>query len=106
MRGSASKRSRRASYARHSLRSFSRRPPAAWTRTCASSCATGVRRDHRKPRPPSMHIESLILAACGGFLLAVLWMDLMFDVQVLPHRTPELPEPVVSSIAAYYRRVT
>ena len=53
-----------------------------------------------------MHIESLILAACGGFLLAVLWMDLMFDVQVLPHRTPELPEPVVSSIAAYYRRVT
>jgi ER membrane protein SH3 len=53
-----------------------------------------------------MHIESLILAACGGFLLAVLWMDLMFDVQVLRHRTPELPEPVVSSIAAYYRRVT
>src|SRR5215470_1899759 len=53
-----------------------------------------------------MHIESVILSACGGFLLAVLWMDLMFDVQVLRHRTPELPEPVVSSIAAYYRRVT
>jgi len=53
-----------------------------------------------------MHMESVFLSACGGFLLAVLWMDLMFDVQVLRHRTPELPEPVVSSIAAYYRRVT
>ena len=53
-----------------------------------------------------MQIEPLILSACGGFLLAVLWMDLMFDVQVLRHRTGELPEPVLSSIAAYYRRVT
>jgi hypothetical protein len=53
-----------------------------------------------------MHIEPLILSACGGFLLAVLWMDLMFDVQVLRHRAPELPEAVLSSIAAYYRRVT
>jgi hypothetical protein len=49
----------------------------------------------------------LILAACGGFLLAVLWMDLLFDVQVLRHReVAELPEPVLASIAAYYRRVT
>jgi hypothetical protein len=48
-----------------------------------------------------------LLAACGGFLLAVLWMDLMFDVQVLRHRREaELPEPVVASIAGYYRRVT
>jgi len=49
-----------------------------------------------------------LLAACGGFLLAVLWMDLMFDVQVLRHgRAPApLPEPVLASIAAYYRRVT
>lgn len=48
-----------------------------------------------------------ILAASGGFLLAVLWMDLMFDAQVLGHRhgdTP-LPEEVLASIAAYYRRV-
>jgi hypothetical protein len=51
-------------------------------------------------------VEPLILSACGGFLLAVLWMDLMFDVQVLRHRSAELPEPVLSSIAAYYRRVT
>jgi len=47
------------------------------------------------------------LAACGGFLLAVLWFDLMFDVQVLPYRgAPLLPEDVLVSIAAYYRRVT
>jgi uncharacterized membrane protein YesL len=31
----------------------------------------------------------------------------MFDVQVLAHRrSPEVPEPVTESIAAYYRRVT
>ena len=47
------------------------------------------------------------LAAAGGsFLLAVLWFDLMFDVQVLAHRGPVLPAPVLASIAAYYRRVT
>jgi hypothetical protein len=51
---------------------------------------------------------SSILLACGGFLLAVLWMDLMFDVQVLPHRGSRspLPEAVLASIAGYYRRVT
>ena len=55
-----------------------------------------------------MQTASSILAACGGFLLAILWMDLMFDVQVLRSRRqgPELPEPVLASIAAYYRRVT
>jgi hypothetical protein len=47
-----------------------------------------------------------ILAACGGFLIAVLWMDLMFDVQVLRKRDAVLPGPVLDSIAAYYRRVT
>ena len=49
-----------------------------------------------------------LLAACGGFLLAVLWMDLLFDVQVLraPRARRELPEPVLASIAAYYRRAT
>jgi hypothetical protein len=55
-----------------------------------------------------MRAAHSLLAACGGFLLAVLWMDLMFDVQVLRHRKQggELPEPVLASIAAYYRRVT
>jgi hypothetical protein len=48
-----------------------------------------------------------VLAACGGFLLAVLWFDLMFDVQVLRYGGAEvLPEPVLASIASYYRRVT
>jgi hypothetical protein len=48
-----------------------------------------------------------LLAACGGFLAAVLWMDLVFDVQVLRHRgVSELPEPVLASIAAYYKRAT
>ena len=47
--------------------------------------------------------------ACGaglGFLLAVLWFDLMFDVQVRGHRAEVLPAGVRDSIAAYYRRVT
>src|SRR5262249_35867352 len=48
----------------------------------------------------------LILTACGGFLLAVLWMDLLFDTQVLRQRSGDLPEDVLASIAAYYRRVT
>ena len=49
----------------------------------------------------------LVLVACAGFLIAVLWMDLMFDVQVVPHRgTGDLPEAVLASIAGYYRRVT
>ncbi len=47
-----------------------------------------------------------ILAACGGFLIAVLWMDLMFDAQTLRQREDVLPEAVLDSIAAYYRRVT
>ena len=47
------------------------------------------------------------MAAGAGFLVAVLWFDLMFDVQVLRHRGDgELPEPVLASIAGYYRRVT
>jgi hypothetical protein len=46
------------------------------------------------------------VTAGGGFLLAVLWFDLMFDVQVRGHREPELPGEVLSSISGYYRRVT
>jgi hypothetical protein len=49
---------------------------------------------------------SAFVTAGAGFLLAVLWFDLMFDVQVLGHRDRELPEEVLESIAAYYRRVT
>jgi hypothetical protein len=42
----------------------------------------------------------------AGFLLAVLWFDLMFDVQVAGHRERELPGHVLASICAYYKRVT
>jgi hypothetical protein len=49
-----------------------------------------------------------LLAACGGFLLAVLWMDLMFDVQARRLGRGDGPgdEDALGSIAAYYRRVT
>lgn len=49
-----------------------------------------------------------LLTACAGFLFAVLWMDLIFDVQVLRFRSApsDLPEPVLASIAAYYHRAT
>jgi hypothetical protein len=46
------------------------------------------------------------VTAGAGFLLAVLWFDLMFDVQVLRHHERNLPEDVLASIAGYYRRVT
>lgn len=46
------------------------------------------------------------VAAGAGFLLAVLWFDLMFDVQTTRSRDPVLPEEVLASIASYYRRVT
>jgi hypothetical protein len=46
------------------------------------------------------------VTAGAGFMLAVLWFDLMFDVQVVSHRAATLPEGVLASIAGYYRRVT
>jgi hypothetical protein len=46
------------------------------------------------------------VSAGGGFLLAVLWFDLMFDAQALGPRERDLPEAALSSIAAYYGRVT
>jgi len=46
------------------------------------------------------------VTAGAGFLLAVLWFDLMFDVQVLGHDRSALPGPVLASIAGYYARVT
>ena len=48
-----------------------------------------------------------IVAGAGlGFLLSVLWFDLMFDVQVRSHHETALPPEVLSSIGGYYRRVT
>jgi len=45
-------------------------------------------------------------AAGAGFLVAVLWFDLMFDMQVRKHAADPLPADVLASISAYYRRVT
>jgi hypothetical protein len=46
-------------------------------------------------------------SAGAGFLIAVLWFDLMFDVQTLGHAGgSNLPEEKLASISAYYRRVT
>jgi hypothetical protein len=45
-------------------------------------------------------------AAGTSFLLAVLWFDLMFDVQTRKAGGDVLPAEVLASISAYYRRVT
>src|SRR5215470_45026 len=45
-------------------------------------------------------------AAGAAFLLAVLWFDLMFDVQTRKHAGDRLPTEVLVSISSYYRRVT
>lgn len=48
-----------------------------------------------------------IITAANGFLIAVLWFDLMFDAQVIRHgHAPQVPDAVLDSIATYYRRVT
>jgi hypothetical protein len=49
---------------------------------------------------------SAFVTAGAGFLLAVLWFDLMFDVQILGHHERLLPEDLLASIARYYGRVT
>jgi hypothetical protein len=46
-----------------------------------------------------------VATAALGFLLCVLWFDLMFDVQARGHAGAELPLSVRDSIAGYYRRV-
>jgi hypothetical protein len=45
-------------------------------------------------------------AAGAGFPLAVLWFDLMFDMQTRKHAGNVLPPEVLASISGYYRRVT
>ncbi len=53
-----------------------------------------------------MHLMAPLITACAGFLFAVLWMDLIFDVQVFRWPGDTLPESVLASIAGYYRRAT
>jgi hypothetical protein len=45
-------------------------------------------------------------ATGGGFLIAVLWFDLMFDVQVRQHVGENVSAAALASISTYYRRVT
>lgn len=54
----------------------------------------------------AMLLEQIITAA-NGFLIAVLWFDLMFDVQVLKDvGESQVSDERLDSIAAYYHRVT
>jgi hypothetical protein len=50
-------------------------------------------------------VLTAVLAAGAGFLVAVLWFDLMFDVQARRLDGPD-GEDRLASIADYYRRVT
>ncbi len=45
---------------------------------------------------------------CIGFMIAVLYMDLVFDMSALPYRSSGAPLPadVLESIASYYRLIT
>ncbi|WP_293406126.1 hypothetical protein [Phenylobacterium sp.] len=47
-----------------------------------------------------------VIAAGAGFLAAVLWIHLTFDVQVQRRGPDRAPDEVLTSIAPYYRRVT
>jgi hypothetical protein len=47
-----------------------------------------------------------VIAAGAGFLVAVLWFDLMFDVQTRRARSGPVPSDALASIGGYYRRVT
>src|SRR4051795_13357800 len=63
-------------------------------------CRAGPSECHKNER------MTAFVCAGAGFLLAVLWFDLMFDVQVVRETAGVLPEAVLASIAGYYRRVT
>jgi hypothetical protein len=71
-------------------------------RTCSTVGAGGRAFGNNR----MMSVATSLLTACSGFLFAVLWMDLMFDAQVLANRQPDgdLPESALASIAGYYRR--
>ena len=45
-------------------------------------------------------------AAGAAFLVAVLWFDLMFDVQAQGSGSGPVDEEALASIARYYARVT
>ena len=51
-------------------------------------------------------MTTAFVTAGAGFLLAVLWFDLMFDVQALRRGEGEVSGQALDSIAGYYGRVT
>ena len=54
-----------------------------------------------------MTLATGLLMACGGFLLGVLWMDLIFDSQAgSPRDRGEPAESVLAAISGYYHRAT
>src|SRR5712675_2866639 len=69
--------------------------------------ANGTARSAKGPARQQGGFAMHTFAAAGvGFLLAVLWFDLMFDAQTRKHAGNVLPPEVLASISAYYRRVT
>src|SRR5258708_37110040 len=69
--------------------------------------ANGTARSAKGPAGQQGGFAMPAFAAAGvGFLLAVLWFDLMFDAQTRKHAGNVLPPEVLASISAYYRRVT
>src|SRR3979411_2054802 len=69
--------------------------------------ASGTARPATAPPRRQGDLAMHTFAAAGaGFLLAVLWFDLMFDVQTRKHQGNVLSVEVLTSISAYYRRVT
>src|SRR3974390_269972 len=95
---------------RHSSTSFSRRgqPPRGGMNLPISA---GPKRGLGAIAPSGAALYegkdmNAFAAAGAGFLLAVLWFDLMFDVQTRNSAANPLPSDVLASISAYYRRVT
>ena len=54
------------------------------------------------------HPVFITVFVCVGFMLAILYIDLMFDVMAVPYRRSgaALPKDVLEPITHYYRRVT
>ncbi len=48
------------------------------------------------------------LFLCIGFMIAILYIDLMFDVSAVPYRRTNAPLPghVMDMVASYYRNIT
>lgn len=70
--------------------------------SCYGGAVPSTRTSIRRP-----DAAAALAIAGGGFLLAVLWMDLMFDVQTRQLGVSGATDVLIlRSIAAYYRRVT